>query len=288
MSCQRRPAALFSLNRRGNRLPSAGRQETAVYFIVEPLSGLGMYSIFKRPAAKAAPAGNRTNSAPNAAHLESRVLYLFGLVIVVMFGYPITEVGHVWVYAYLFVYALMIVMGGSIAGDTGFQKLATASFGMTYVVVGIMFVGVGATDHWAHPLGYVMLMLFQLMLIRVLFRYVFSARAVTLATIVAAITIYLMLGALFVPFYGLIYWFLPGSFADSAAPGTAITWQQLNYYSYVTLTSTGYGDILPQSLWARSAATLEAISGVLYITVIMSRLVGIYSSDRRSESGLNL
>jgi nicotinamide riboside transporter PnuC len=75
---------------------------------------------------------------------------------------------------------------------------------------------------------------------------------------------------------------------DGAAAGTAITWHQLIYYSYVTLTSTGYGDILPVSLWARSAATLEAILGILYITVIMSRLVGIYSTDRRSESDLNL
>jgi len=154
-------------------------------------------------------------------------------------------------------------------------------------MVRLLIDGAVANDHWAQLPGYAMLMVFQLLLLHVLFRYVFGARSVTLVTIIAAATIYLLLGALFVPLYGLIDWFLPGSFVDGAAPGTAITWQQLIYYSYVTLTSTGYGDILPVTLWARSAATLEAISGVLYITIIMSRLVGIYSSDRRSESELN-
>ena len=93
-----------------------------------------MYNIFKRPAAKAASAGNRTNSAPNAAHLESRVLYLFGLVIVVTFGYPVTEVGHVWVYAYLFVYALMIGIGGFGKGGDFNRKHANRI--MRYRIIG--------------------------------------------------------------------------------------------------------------------------------------------------------
>jgi hypothetical protein len=236
----------------------------------------------------AAPPARRTNTAANAPQVEKRVVYLLGLVVAVMFGYPVTQVDPFGEYVYLFLYALMVVTGGSIAGNSRVNQMVTTGSGLIYVATALFFAGTVANDNWAQLPGYAMLMVFQILLLRVLARYLFGARSVTLITITAAATIYLLLGALFVPLYGLIDWFLPGSFVDGAAAGTAITWHQLIYYSYVTLTSTGYGDILPVSLWARSAATLEAILGILYITVIMSRLVGIYSTDRRSESDLNL
>jgi len=55
-------------------------------------------------------------------------------------------------------------------------------------------------------------------------------------------------------------------------------WQTLVYYSYATLTTLGYGDILPATFWARSAASFEAVVGVLYTAVIVARLVGLYAA----------
>lgn len=46
------------------------------------------------------------------------------------------------------------------------------------------------------------------------------------------------------------------------------------YFSYSTLTTLGYGDILPRSAWAQSLAALAATLGLLYIAVIIGRLVG--------------
>ena len=57
-------------------------------------------------------------------------------------------------------------------------------------------------------------------------------------------------------------------------------WQQLIYYSMITLTTVGYGDIIPVNAWARTLAALEGMTGVLYIAVLMGRLVGIYRQEK--------
>jgi hypothetical protein len=60
------------------------------------------------------------------------------------------------------------------------------------------------------------------------------------------------------------------------------------YYSYVTLTTLGYGDITPASSYARSSAVLEAMTGVLYMAILVARLVSLYGqrlNDQWIESG---
>jgi voltage-gated potassium channel Kch len=51
------------------------------------------------------------------------------------------------------------------------------------------------------------------------------------------------------------------------------------YFSYVTLTTLGYGDVLPTGLFARSMATLEAILGPLYLAILIARLVSLVDAD---------
>jgi uncharacterized membrane protein len=51
------------------------------------------------------------------------------------------------------------------------------------------------------------------------------------------------------------------------------------YFSFVTLCTVGYGDIVPLSLMARMLSILEAITGLFYMTVLVARLVALYSSE---------
>jgi hypothetical protein len=57
------------------------------------------------------------------------------------------------------------------------------------------------------------------------------------------------------------------------------------YYSFVTLTTMGYGDILGVTKSARSLSILEAITGQLYLAIMISRLVGLYVSQSRTGKG---
>lgn len=116
--------------------------------------------------------------------------------------------------------------------------------------------------------------------------HVLSARSVSLNEIVGAICIYLLMGFI----WTLIYLFLNAAVPDSflgislASDGTELV--GLAYYSFVTLTSLGYGDITPVTPLARTLAYLEAIIGQFYIAVLVATLVGIHVSHRQS-SGKN-
>ena len=95
--------------------------------------------------------------------------------------------------------------------------------------------------------------------------------------ILAATSLYLVLGSAFAAVFGLLLWLEPGAFVASS--GADVEWQQLLYYSYVTLTTLGYGDIVPVGFHAQAFAAFEAIIGTLYtVVVLLSRLVGLHAS----------
>jgi hypothetical protein len=93
--------------------------------------------------------------------------------------------------------------------------------------------------------------------------------------IMGAIGSYLLIGIVFTQAYRLLAGFVPGAFAIGGAPADfAAISQKLSYYSFITLTSTGYGDITPVHPYARSLATMEALAGNLFLAVLVARLVG--------------
>jgi hypothetical protein len=116
-----------------------------------------------------------------------------------------------------------------------------------------------------------------------LFALIVAARAyrpgpVTSHRIQGAIAVLLLLGLVWANAYALLYHLRPGAFSGAVgnAPG-ALTWI---YYSFVTLTTMGYGDITPVHPAARSLAIAEAVSGQLYIAVTLARLMALHVSAR--------
>ncbi len=88
-----------------------------------------------------------------------------------------------------------------------------------------------------------------------------------------ALVLYLLLGVLWAVAYQFMERLLPGAFAGHTdESGGLADWA---YFSFVTLTTVGYGDITPVALGARSLAMLEALVGQLYPAVIIARLVSL-------------
>ena len=118
--------------------------------------------------------------------------------------------------------------------------------------------------------------------------YVLRADKVTREIIFGAISVYLLLGVAWGGVYSLLEVARPGSFIVAAEnnPDNVLNMSDFNYYSFTTLTTLGYGDITPVTSRARSLAILEAITGVLYMAVLIATLVGTHvahsigSSDR--------
>jgi hypothetical protein len=102
--------------------------------------------------------------------------------------------------------------------------------------------------------------------------------------ILAACGTFLLLGLAFAQAYKLLALFVPDAFAMGGAPVDEATMHyRFSYFSFVTLTSTGYGDITPIHPYSRSLATFEAITGQLYLAVLIARLVGLELEWRETQ-----
>jgi len=132
--------------------------------------------------------------------------------------------------------------------------------------------------HWTSLLVIVALYLFM---IRLLLRKIFTAKVVTLDTIGYALCTYILLGSTWTLFYVPIAHLDPHAFSQAIVQEATGPGSTLVYFSFVTLTTLGYGDISPVSPIARSLAILEALTGTLFLAVLISRLIGAYSSQRK-------
>jgi hypothetical protein len=108
-----------------------------------------------------------------------------------------------------------------------------------------------------------------------------KAKHVTVRVIADSISGYLLIGIIYILAIKQLYQLDAGAikFPDPAEPAAAgVPLGDLIYYTFVTYTSTGYGDILPVSPVAKSLAVLIAISGQIYVAIIISLLVGKFGS----------
>ena len=131
--------------------------------------------------------------------------------------------------------------------------------------------------------GYVILLIFG---------YLFATERVTLNTIAASLCIYFLIAIVWAEIYSIMEIANPGSFKvttldtgdvllELGGEGTALSL----YYSLVTLTTLGYGDIVPKTAAARMFAAMEAVTGQMYLAVLVARLVGMHIVHSRQPSG---
>jgi hypothetical protein len=114
-----------------------------------------------------------------------------------------------------------------------------------------------------------------------LMQFVLRAPRVNSEVLSAGISNYLLLGLMWALAYQLVAQLVPHSFALN---GTPVSREELKpfdmfYFSFVTMTTVGYGDITPLSQPARMLAILEAMTGTLYLGVFIARLVALYTSE---------
>jgi hypothetical protein len=116
----------------------------------------------------------------------------------------------------------------------------------------------------------------------VILSYLFTEDKITSDVIMGAICVYFLIGLAWAFIFFTLELFQPGSF--QMPQGQGIDLSHFSYYSYVTLTTLGYGDITPISTQARSLALLEAIMGQLYLAILVARLVGIHIAQGVSRN----
>ena len=127
-------------------------------------------------------------------------------------------------------------------------------------------------------LGQVIDLIFIAIAVLVIIKKIFSDTKVTGDTLRGGVSVYLMLGIVWFQIYQIILTLIPNAFEGD------VNGYQIFYFSFVTLTTVGYGDILPAHKVAMIMSNLEAIVGQLYPAVIIARLVSLYTVENSNSN----
>jgi hypothetical protein len=130
-------------------------------------------------------------------------------------------------------------------------------------------------------------LVFMVMLTMVILSKVFSdSGTVNMQRVLGAIAAYLLFGLTWSVIYGLLAQLIPGAFSHTAAGAiySADDRASITYFSFVTLTTLGYGDITPTHEISRMFALMEALTGQLYPATLLARLVSLEVSHRSGRN----
>lgn len=176
--------------------------------------------------------------------------------------------------------ALLILAVISIRKKTHLIKGSVILLAVTII---LLWVGsLGLIELSAKAAG-ILLCLFLCSLVYSFGKYIFAAKLVDTNLICATLCLYLFLGLLWGTIYAIIESYTPGSFAGELFANTRTPTERLHYFyyfSYITLTTLGYGDILPQTRVAAAMCQVEAILGQFFTAVLVARLVGVQVSQQ--------
>jgi len=140
-------------------------------------------------------------------------------------------------------------------------------------------------------LGFTLVSSFLVFVTFIILITVFRDETVTADTIVGSICAYLLLAISWGSWYTLLVLLSPDAFSVSPGLVAAAGWHApqsvfmplMEYYSFTTLTTLGYGDITPITAGARLLSVLEGITGQLYLAILIARLVGMHSARLMKE-----
>jgi membrane-associated HD superfamily phosphohydrolase len=129
----------------------------------------------------------------------------------------------------------------------------------------------------------VMLAVFALLIGMVLVK-VFENGSITIHRVIGSILAYMLIGNVWAQMFQFLYIHVPGSLQiPETLSSSGVPHSVFIYFSYTTLTTTGYGEILPVHAIARTLVIIEQLIGVLYPVVLIGRLVSLVTGSKGSE-----
>ena len=136
-------------------------------------------------------------------------------------------------------------------------------------------VDIGGFEHVKNLFG----LFFMLYMIILFLEHFFRQDEINREVIFGALVVYFLMGLMWGYGYTLLEHLIPGSFIHPAGLAD-LDLGAFNYFSFVTMTTLGYGDITPVSEGAKAMVMTQAVSGQVYLAVLVARLVGINIAQR--------
>lgn len=205
---------------------------------------------------------------------------LVALLLMVLVAKPLVDLGILPMHGMAWCMLLVILAGIAVLdGLSGrARRIMTA-----VILAGVALQGpsLGSPGNTPAVIGDAGAVLSLSLLVAAILRQTFAPGRVTLRRIEGALAAYLLIGVIFASAYDALNALAPGAFHRGGVPlpPTPRSGEFL-FFSIITLTTTGYGDIVPVHPVARSLAMLQVITGTLFTTVLLARLVSLELADR--------
>lgn len=174
-------------------------------------------------------------------------------------------------------YSSMLVVG--IWSLQASRRLFFVGVGLVVISIGISLLNSIANNPSLGLASLAVLMAFESISIYLAIEYLLSPGDISFNRLIGAVCTYLLIGMVFAGLYFYLVAFDPESFSGIDIERRADVYWDMTYFSFVTLTTLGYGDILPVGQAARALAHLEASTGTLFIAILIGLLVGSYFRD---------
>jgi hypothetical protein len=218
-------------------------------------------------------------------HEVGRFRFLLGSLMMLIGLRPLLDewiAGRIWADVFTDIFFACALMSGlhAVSGQPRQLRFALLLAG-AIILLGLLHYTVQIQVLDQLQLGLSAIFLVQMLFM--IWIHIVKENEVTTDLIMAAACAYILLGLVWAYAYYLLESFHPNSFKGSVKLGDDI-WD-FYYYSFVTLTTMGYGDILGITKSARALSILEAITGQLYLAIMISRLVGLHASQSGISKG---
>jgi voltage-gated potassium channel len=214
---------------------------------------------------------------------NNRFLLLLASIVILLLLYPIFEENAVGQWTLISLTMLLLIVGVYAVADTRLKLAAALVLAVIPIVTGWLSL-VSPLNDVALVYNSSTLLFFVFVTIMVLISVLKSA-IIQRDTIYGGICVYLLIGLTYGMGFFLLDTILPGSFypypIDSI--NRMMTLSDHFYYSFYTLTTLGYGDVVPLTAAARTIAMFCVVSGVLYLAVLIAWLVGGLTTREKSK-----
>lgn len=214
------------------------------------------------------------NSFAEIIKVRGRCGYVLIAILLLIVLYP-AVIGWSWGRLVMALLASSIVISIAFAVGRSRRRLI-ASLILAALLLSLQCLYLAAGNQLVFRAGLIIFILFMTFAIAQIFVYLMRRGPITADKLHAALAVYLLAAFLWAALYTLLDHINPGSFLANTARGSSTDFYDMLYFSFTTLTSTGYGDLTPATRRAESLAILEQVAGVFYVAVLIARLAGLY------------
>ncbi|UZP68830.1 potassium channel family protein [Desulfovibrio mangrovi] len=199
--------------------------------------------------------------------------------------YPYLEGGGYATAALTFIFTAIMVFAVYAVSFKPIHLWITLGMGVPWLVISWIDVFAPIQNKLLLVSWYGLMCVFYCYVAAVILAHVLRAKVITMDIICGAVSVYIFIGLFFFILHGTVETIYPGAYITGTLPsGTDhITWPGFLYFSFVTLATLGYGDIVPLASQARSLAIIESVVGVFYVAILIARLVAAQDWRMRDE-----